>query len=825
MPWMYLTTSGNLGIGISSPTYLLELGTGDLNLTDGMIRIGDDEMVVSDGNNVAIGTYSDLQSITTGINNMLVGVDAGIAITSASNNSFFGENAGERITTGGENVFVGFNAGTNMQAGKQNVFVGARAGVLSTGDDNVMVGNNTGTDNTTGEDNVFVGSQAGANNTVGDDNVFIGYEAGMTNTTGFQNLFIGSQAGEDNTTGDSNTFIGFNTGQNNTIGTDNMFLGMQAGFNNISGACNVYIGREAAFHSTGSRNMAIGEAAGWRSTGNDNVYMGFRAGITENVTATNGSGNTIMGRSAGDHSTNTYIADNVTLIGSWANTPNSPTDIDNATAIGHRAYVTASNALVLGSIANTNGAASDEDTNVGIGVTAPANRLEIKRGTPGNGISGLRLTSLAGSTPSAPTGEVLTIDANGDVILVRDSIGSGGVPNDDWHITGNTGTTAGAPSNNFIGTTDEIDFVIATDNQEWMRVIGGTTNQGNVGIHTTTPTAVLHVVDDASASSNTAIYGYVTNGTVSKAVEGYSYLTGGTAGYGGYFFADAGVTGPATNYGVYAEAAGASTNYAGYFTGNGVYTGTWTQSSDRKLKQNIENLVGLNLILQLSPKSYQYRIEEYPALGLHSGTNYGLIAQELEAVIPELVSNIEHPAKLSDKGEVVAEGLSYKGVNYIGLIPFTISAIQEQQTMLEDKEQRIVSLEKEVQRLALVEQAVSEMKQQLAVLLEQGSSSTEMEVTVGFADNIHAEKTELHQNRPNPFRDLTTFSYSLGSSGKVELNIYSMEGVFIETITSAYQEKGEHKVEWDSKDIPNGMYFYILTVDGMEWVKKAIRLQ
>ncbi|MCF8461510.1 MAG: T9SS type A sorting domain-containing protein [Flavobacteriales bacterium] len=84
---------------------------------------------------------------------------------------------------------------------------------------------------------------------------------------------------------------------------------------------------------------------------------------------------------------------------------------------------------------------------------------------------------------------------------------------------------------------------------------------------------------------------------------------------------------------------------------------------------------------------------------------------------------------------------------------------------------------------------------------------------------------QLHQNRPNPFRDMTTFSYSLANAGKVELNIYSMEGMFIKTIANGLQQKGEHKVEWDSKDMPNGMYFYILTVDGVEWVKKAIRLR
>ena len=63
-----------------------------------------------------------------------------------------------------------------------------------------------------------------------------------------------------------------------------------------------------------------------------------------------------------------------------------------------------------------------------------------------------------------------------------------------WSTAGNTGTTAAA---NFIGTTDNIDFVTRTNNTERMRVTG----TGNVGVGTTTPTHKLDVIGTTKSDS------------------------------------------------------------------------------------------------------------------------------------------------------------------------------------------------------------------------------------------------------------------------------------------------------------------------------------
>jgi len=124
--------------------------------------------------------------------------------------------------------------------------------------------------------------------------------------------------------------------------------------------------------------------------------------------------------------------------------------------------------------------------NVGIGIATPTHKLHISDGTSPNTAT-IRVSGL-GSTTALTAGtapyRVVMVDANG--ILYRG--GSAGTGNlDAWYTTGNTGTNA---TNNFIGTTDAVDFVTRTNNTERMRV----TSAGDVGIGTSTPSAKLHVL-------------------------------------------------------------------------------------------------------------------------------------------------------------------------------------------------------------------------------------------------------------------------------------------------------------------------------------------
>jgi hypothetical protein len=163
----------------------------------------------------------------------------------------------------------------------------------------------------------------------------------------------------------------------------------------------------------------------------------------------------------------------------------------------------------------------------------------------------------------------------------------------------------------------------------------------------------------------------------------------------GYFTA----TGPNSTsqltIGVFATASkdgGVTTNcWAGYFAGNVYVTGTVTQTSDARLKTESVPLEGcLEKVMALKPCRYSFDTELFPELNLPSGTKMGLLAQEVEAVVPELVSEVALPE------EVRGELSSIKGVDYISLVPLLLGAIKEQQAMIQTQSAEIVAIRAEL---------------------------------------------------------------------------------------------------------------------------------
>lgn len=76
----------------------------------------------------------------------------------------------------------------------------------------------------------------------------------------------------------------------------------------------------------------------------------------------------------------------------------------------------------------------------------------------------------------------------------------------------------------------------------------------------------------------------------------------------------------------------------------------------------------------------------------------------------------------------------------------------------------------------------------------------------------------LGQNHPNPFRDLTSISYTCpgdGSKGDVHvsLKVYDSSGRLVRTLLDEYKQPGQCRVEWDCRDdsgdrVGAGVYFY-----------------
>ncbi len=92
-----------------------------------------------------------------------------------------------------------------------------------------------------------------------------------------------------------------------------------------------------------------------------------------------------------------------------------------------------------------------------------------------------------------------------------------------------------------------------------------------------------------------------------------------------------------------------------------------TCSSDRRFKKNIEPITDiLSKLEQLQPVSYEMRADEFPQYGFGSGTAYGLIAQEVEQVFPQLVETDANGYKMVKYGPELTM-LSLQGIRELSL--------------------------------------------------------------------------------------------------------------------------------------------------------------
>ncbi len=164
---------------------------------------------------------------------------------------------------------------------------------------------------------------------------------------------------------------------------------------------------------------------------------------------------------------------------------------------------------------------------LGVGTSLPLHAMHVDGGnflldTASAGVSGqLRFMNPAGTfasvfstgTQAATIAYTLPVSqgANGSA-LTNNGFGTLSwttVSGSGWKLLGNSGTD---PSTNFVGTIDAQDFVIKANSIERARV----TTAGNVGVGTSSPSAVLHVITSdtaASTRSSVAILGHNSSGT------------------------------------------------------------------------------------------------------------------------------------------------------------------------------------------------------------------------------------------------------------------------------------------------------------------------
>ena len=157
-------------------------------------------------------------------------------------------------------------------------------------------------------------------------------------------------------------------------------------------------------------------------------------------------------------------------------------------------------------------------------------------------------------------------------------------------------------------------------------------------------------------------------------------------------------------------------------------------------------------------------------------------------------------------------------MNYVGLIPFLISGIKEQQAQIEEQENELDEMK----------DMMMQMHEQMLIMQEQINGCCTGGALVPKSSEMGQQapvgKNELYQNTPNPFRNHTTIRYTLEQGGRVMLKIHDGNGREVAQLENAEQSGGTYTYVWDAAGLPAGLYHYTLFVDDELLVKRAIKL-
>ena len=399
-----------------------------------------------------------------------------------------------------------------------------------------------------------------------------------------------------------------------------------------------------------------------------------------------------------------------------------------------------------------------------------------------------------------------TENATGDYTLSRIAFGT-----DDSQYLANDGTWQAVPT-----PTCDWDLVNTDDIATGF---SGACKEGRVGIGTDTPSSKLTIENTLTSSGHTVA---VTSSSSGDIVHRGMYVRagGGTdavAGIEGHAQATAdgdsgdpteamGVRGIAAHttycdvhsYGVYGQATGGTicggSVTAGYFAGTVTTSGSIINLSDQAVKTGVEEAPNaLEFLSNLHPVSYNYDLETYPDMGLEGGLHYGFIAQEIQAVSPELTKAIHHPGTYSEEGEYLGGSMDLLGINYIEIIPLLVKAIQEQQ--------------------AMIDACCSDAKS-----LQQNGPDHHMDLKL---ENKAAPM--LFQNMPNPHQGQCIIKYFLpADQASYELQFFDQFGNLIRIVE--LNEKGLGQINLDASSLASGIYSYALMSDGKVLdVKKMVK--
>uniref|UniRef100_A0A7V2ZJ26 T9SS type A sorting domain-containing protein n=1 Tax=Ignavibacterium album TaxID=591197 RepID=A0A7V2ZJ26_9BACT len=83
----------------------------------------------------------------------------------------------------------------------------------------------------------------------------------------------------------------------------------------------------------------------------------------------------------------------------------------------------------------------------------------------------------------------------------------------------------------------------------------------------------------------------------------------------------------------------------------------------------------------------------------------------------------------------------------------------------------------------------------------------------------------LSQNFPNPFNPSTKISWQSPVGSRQILKVYDILGNEVATLVDEFKEAGRYEIEFDARNLSDGIYFYRLQADNFVQTKKMILIK
>lgn len=431
------------------------------------------------------------------------------------------------------------------------------------------------------------------------------------------------------------------------------------------GANSVAMGRGA--EAQGDFSFAFGDES--EAQGNHSIAMGDDSFATNDYAVAIGRDTYASGQSAFSAGYNTQASGDYSVAMGWETKASK----NRSTALGYKTLASGVSSTALGNITIASGTSA---TALGDYSEASGN-YSIATGSFTEA-SGTASTALGNSTIAS--GVISTAMGIGSIASGNYStaIGNYTVASSFSETTVGMYNTGIAPNSSTQWNSNDRLFVIGNGSSYTNRSNALTVlKNGNVGIGTSIPQELLHISGGRLRIGNEII----EDGGNDVLAFGSSLVP---------------LTDAADRLG------GPNRRWFDVYAANGMI-----QTSDRRSKTNITNLdYGLTEVLKMQPVSFNWKNKSNP------DTKLGLIAQDLQALIPEVVHS--HVWEKDEKTGVLAKReLNRLGVYYSDLVPVLIKALQQQQQIINNQKTEIINLSISVDNLKHLEARVKQIESQI----------------------------------------------------------------------------------------------------------------